>query len=207
VEVRSYRRVFDLERRVYRIDRLRLNPSGVPLRGIAYFGATACAALLIARLPVVGIAVRLLPWYLRDLLMPALAAALMGVIRVEGRTFHQAAFALIRFGLRGRGLIGGHRSPKRRRWYPNDVLVLPDGSDHRMRGLRYTGPGAVRVSVAHRRGGRALERGRRGWARPGPGAEVLLYGGGGGASRCQPEVISLGTGVELRVHGEPPHAA
>jgi hypothetical protein len=207
MEVRSYRRVFDLERRVYSIDRLRLNPSGVPLRGIAYFAATLCASLFAARLPVMGIAVRVLPWYLRDLLMPALAAALMGVIRVEGRTFHHAAFALIRFGLRSRGLIGGHRSPQRRRWYPTDVLVLPDGSDHRMRGLGYTGPGAVRVSVEHRRGGRALEQGQRGWVRPGPGAEVLLYGEATGASPRRPEVISLGAGVKLRVHGEPPRAA
>ena len=28
--------VFALERRIYRIDTLRLNPSGVPLRGIGY---------------------------------------------------------------------------------------------------------------------------------------------------------------------------
>ena len=34
IEVRSYRTVFDLERRLYRIDRLRLNPGGVPVRGI-----------------------------------------------------------------------------------------------------------------------------------------------------------------------------
>ena len=37
MEVRSYRRVFDLERRIYSIDRMRLNPSGVPLRGVVYF--------------------------------------------------------------------------------------------------------------------------------------------------------------------------
>jgi hypothetical protein len=39
-------------------------------------------------------------------------------------------------------------------------LVLPDGSDSRLRRLRYSGPGAVLVSVAHERkvtGGGALE--------------------------------------------------
>jgi hypothetical protein len=34
MDIRSYRAVFDLERRIYRIDRLRLNPSGVPVRGV-----------------------------------------------------------------------------------------------------------------------------------------------------------------------------
>ena len=37
MEIRSYRRVFDLERRIYRVDRLRLNPGGVPVRGVVYF--------------------------------------------------------------------------------------------------------------------------------------------------------------------------
>jgi hypothetical protein len=207
MEIRSYRRVFDLERRVYSIDRLRLNPSGVPLRGIAYFAATAMAVLIAARLPFAGLAVRVLPWYLRDLLLPAMAATLMGLIRVEGRTFHHAAFALVRFGLARRHLIGAFRPPSPRRWYPNDVLVLPDGSDDRMRALRYTGPGAVRVAVEHERAGRALERARRGWARPGPGAELSLKRRHSGASPRRPEVISLAPGVKLRVHGEPPRAA
>jgi hypothetical protein len=29
-------------------------------------------------------------------------------------------------------------------WRPEELLVLPDGSDARLRRLRYTGPGAVR---------------------------------------------------------------
>jgi hypothetical protein len=33
MEIRSFRRVFDLERRIYRVDRLRLNPGGIPVRG------------------------------------------------------------------------------------------------------------------------------------------------------------------------------
>ena len=43
MEIRSYRAVFDLERRIYRIDRLRLNPAGVPVRGIVYFLALLAA--------------------------------------------------------------------------------------------------------------------------------------------------------------------
>jgi hypothetical protein len=38
-----------------------------------------------------------------------------------------------------------------RRWRPEEIVLLPDGSDGRMRRLRYTGPGAVLVAVAHER--------------------------------------------------------
>ena len=41
IEIRSYRRVFDLERRIYSIDRVRLNPGGVPVRGVDVFPRTA----------------------------------------------------------------------------------------------------------------------------------------------------------------------
>jgi hypothetical protein len=37
------------------------------------------------------------------------------------------------------------------RWCPQEILMLPDGSDAHMRRLRYTGPGAVLVTVAHER--------------------------------------------------------
>ena len=56
MEIRSYRRVFDLERRIYRIDRMRLNPGGVPVRGIVYFLVLLCGALMAARLPLIGVA-------------------------------------------------------------------------------------------------------------------------------------------------------
>jgi len=46
LEVRSFRSVFALERRIYRIDTLRLNPSGIPLRGIGYAASLVAAALI-----------------------------------------------------------------------------------------------------------------------------------------------------------------
>ena len=49
IEIRSYRRVFDLERRVYSVDRLRLNPGGVPVRGIVYLLAILAVLFALAR--------------------------------------------------------------------------------------------------------------------------------------------------------------
>jgi hypothetical protein len=161
MEIRSYRAVFDLERRIYRVDRLRLNPGGVPVRGVVYCLAILACLALASTLPLLGAAVRALPWYARDLLLPAGLAALLTMIRVEGRPFHLAAAALLRHllgprllagsavplggGLGARGLLGG--TPPGRVWHPEELLMLPDGSDQRPRGLRYSGPGAVRVTA------------------------------------------------------------
>ena len=158
MEVRSYRRVFDLERRIYRVDRFRLNPGGIPVRGVVYLLAILAVALLATRLPLSGPVVSRIPWFLRYLALPGLTAALLTVVRIEGRPFHLAARALIRYrvggggpaGLRtGRGRLGLGRGG---RWAPPPILTLPDGSDASRR-LRYTGPGALLVTVAHERKG------------------------------------------------------
>ncbi|HWX45610.1 MAG TPA: hypothetical protein VNY52_09850 [Solirubrobacteraceae bacterium] len=147
MEIRSYRAVFDLERRIYRIDRLRLNPGGIPLRGVVYCLAILAALALAGALPLLGSAVRALPWYLRDLALPAGSAAVLTMIRVEGRPFHLAAAALLRHTLGPRHLAG-LRFARVRGWRPDDLLVLPDGSDPHLRRLRYIGPGAVRVTAS-----------------------------------------------------------
>ncbi len=166
IEIRSYRAVFDLERRIYRVDRLRLNPGGVPVRGVVYCLAILACLALAGTLPLLGTAVRALPWYVRDLLLPAGLAALLTMIRVEGRPFHLAAAALVRhlFGphqlaglLPAGGSLGvlpgqGGVPPGRlgaaagRVWRPGELLLLPDGSDTCPRRLRYSGPGAVRMT-------------------------------------------------------------
>ena len=159
-EIRSYRSVFDLERRIYRIDRLRLNPGGIPVRGVVYCLAILAALALAARLPLVGDAVRVLPWYARELVLPGASAGLLTLIRVEGRPFHLAAAALARYAVAPRHFSGMRPcAPPGRRWCLPELLVLPDGSDTRLRRLRYTGPGAVRRPASGKV--MVLERGAR----------------------------------------------
>jgi hypothetical protein len=161
MEIRSYRRVFDLERRIYRVDRLRLNPGGVPVRGVLYFVAILIVALVVGRLSFVGTLANAVPWYLRDLLLPGASAAVLSVIRIEGRPFHLAARALLRYQIGPRWLSGGCRcAAPGGDWHPEEILMLPDGSDSKVRRLRYTGPGAVLIAVEHeRRVGRVRGRG------------------------------------------------
>lgn len=158
MEIRSYRAVFDLERRIYRIDRLRLNPSGVPVRGIVYFLALLAAVVVCARVPPLRVLTGALPWYFLYVALPGASAALLTVIAIDGRPAHLAAQALLRHrissrqsvGLRARRAGWGAAEPGAR-WRPQEILMLPDGSDARLRRLRYTGPGAVLVTVAHER--------------------------------------------------------
>jgi hypothetical protein len=156
IEIRSYRNVFDLERRIYRVDRLRLNPGGVPVRGVVYFLVLLATVLIAGRVPVLALAAGALPWYVRDVALPGATAAVLTVIRVEGRPFHLAAHALLRYRSEprtGAGAPTWGSSPRSiapgGRWRMDEILMLPDGSDGRLRRLRYTGPGAVLVTVAH----------------------------------------------------------
>ncbi|HVR05029.1 MAG TPA: hypothetical protein VMS02_03235 [Solirubrobacteraceae bacterium] len=154
VEIRSFRNVFDLERRIYRIDRLRLNPTGVPVRGVLYFLCLLASALAASRAPLLAGPVGAVPWYLRDLGFPGGLAALLALISLEGRPFHLAALALLRYAAGPHELAG--LRPRRRGEHllaVGELIVLPDGSDGRPRRLRYTGPGAVRIR-AH---GRVVE--------------------------------------------------
>jgi hypothetical protein len=152
MEIRSYRRVFDLERRIYRIDQMRLNPSGIPVRGIAYALAAVALVLVCGRLPLLAPLSVQLPWFVRDLVLPLAAAGLFTVIRIDGRRFDQAAEALLRNGLgRRRGVSLRAATGSAGCWRPPALLVLADGSDCRLRRVRFDGPGAVRVVARHER--------------------------------------------------------
>jgi hypothetical protein len=203
MEIRSYRAVFDLERRIYRVDQLRLNPGGIPVRGVIYFLTILLAMLIAGGLPLVGAAIGTLPWYLRDLALPVASATVLSVIRIEGRPFHLAAYALLRYRVRSRRLAGARPCGGLGEcWRPEEILLLPDGSDGGMRRLRYTGPGAVLITTAHERVDRgAGRRGRLGWARS---LTVRELPGGGALSSGQVIALAAGTRLDVRAAEIPP---
>ena len=204
-EIRSYRRVFDLERRIYSVDRLRLNPGGVPVRGVVYLLAILAAAMLVGQLPMLGTIVQQAPWFLRDIALPVAVAAVLTAIRIEGRVFHLAARAVLRYWFGPRHLAGTRRCARvGERWSPEEIVILPDGSDARLRPVLYQGPGAVLVSVEHGRGGRATERGAIGKVRLGVGTALSLDQVADARSLEERQVISLARGARLRVRSSNP---
>jgi hypothetical protein len=189
--VRSFRSVFALERRIYRIDTLRLNPSGIPLRGVGYGAALVLAALVGGALPPTAWLDPVIPWYVRDLGVPLAGATLLGVLRVEGRPFHRAALALLRYTFQRRRLSALRPLPLgSARWQPPAVLWLPDGSDGRFRPLRYRGPGAVLVDHPHLRAEWSARR----------HADVTLHPLAG--VRGRPAVLELAAGAVLEVRAD-----
>jgi hypothetical protein len=199
--IRSYRTVFDLERRIYRVDRVRLNPAGVPLRGIVYFLAIVAVALIAVSVPLLGAVIRTLPWYMRDLGLPGVGAAVLSMIRLEGRPFHLAARSLLRYAAGPRHLAGACAcrasdcSRVGRRWYPPSIILLPDGSDARLRRMRYTGPGTVLVTAAHLRAEWRVGAVGRVVRRP----DMTLSGLAGRRAPARGQVIALRRGARLRV--------
>jgi hypothetical protein len=199
MEIRSYRRVFDLERRIYRVDRLRLNPGGIPVRGVVYLLVILSVRLVAGKLPLLASVVGLPPWYLCDLALPVASAAVLTMIRVEGRPFHLAAFALGRYRSGQRWFAGVRPCPAiGARWHPGEIVFLPDGSDGRMRRLRYTGPGAVLVGVQHERaegaGGRWLQN-----LSPGHRSALTMWEPSSGPAHESGQVIALASGARLWV--------
>lgn len=186
-EIRSYRTVFELERRIYRVDRLRLNPGGIPVRGLVYFLVLLTGGLVVAHLPVLGAVARALPWYVFDVALPAVSASLLTMVRIEGRPFHVAVQALLRHGCGPRQLVGWRACRAsdctaavagRSGWWPPDILFLPDGSDRVIRRLRYRGSGAVLVSVDHGLEAPDMVSWRGRLRRLVPGSQLRLHQGG-----------------------------
>ncbi len=188
IEIRSYRRVFDLERRIYRIEGLRLLPGGVPVRGVVYLLVALALAALAAHAPLVRILANAVPWYLTYVAIPLGVATVLGVVRIEGRPFHIAAPGLLGLCSAPAALRApGARSFARPRWHPEVVVFLPDGSDSQLRALLYRGPGVALVRVEHRR---AVLRGSRG---------LVLEAGRHAAPLARPALVSLAPGAQLRI--------
>src|SRR5688500_19245834 len=95
--IRSYRRVFEVDRRIYRVDRWALPvPGGVPLRAVGYFAATLLLVVVLGRLPGTRELIGFLSPPLRYVVLP-LAVAVLGILSApDGRSAHRFVSAWLR---------------------------------------------------------------------------------------------------------------
>ena len=166
--IRSYRRVFEVDRRIYRVDRWALPvPGGVPLRGMGYFAAAvgarrACSVAL----PGVGELVGALSPPLRYVVVPLAVAVLGTQAAPDGRTAHRFALDWLRLRLRARRRSAGRAVPlegERVPWH-GVLAVRWDGHAARLLRGRVRGPARVTFTVPVRlstRRGRLIARAGR----------------------------------------------
>jgi hypothetical protein len=143
--IRSFRVVFDLERRIHRIDRWRIpTPYGLPLRGVAYWALALLSVLSLGRLPLTAEVTAVLPPAIRFVIVPVAIAFMLTRLRVDGRPAHTALAGALRLLLSPPRLSAFRAAPQ-----PGttvrlaDVAVVPDDRSARYRSAVIEGPAAV----------------------------------------------------------------
>jgi hypothetical protein len=170
VAVRAYgRRVFRVERRLYRIERWRIPvPGGIPLRAAVYTVATLLVVLAAGRLPGLGALIGLAHPAYPYVLLPLAVGVLGSQVAPDGRATHRFARDWLALRLRARRRSAGRAVALEGEPLPaGGELMLR--ADHRTPELR---PGVVRgpATVAFREPV-ALSGGRRGRWRARPAGE------------------------------------
>jgi hypothetical protein len=162
--IRSYRRVFEVDRRIYRVDRWALPvPGGVPLRAVGYVVAALLAVIVAGSLPAVGELVVSVSAPLRFVVIPLAVAVLGTQAAPDGRVAHRFAWDWLRLRLRSRRRSSGRVVPLESEpiaWH-GELPVRWDGSSARLRRSRVMGPARITFSVPVRfsdRGGRLVAR-------------------------------------------------
>jgi hypothetical protein len=98
ITIRSFRLAFELERRIFKVDRWRLPFAyGVALRSVAYAAAALVAVVLLTRLPLAGTALAAVPAPLKFVIAPLGAGYVLTRVDVDGRNAHRAAAAWVRY--------------------------------------------------------------------------------------------------------------
>jgi conjugation transfer TcpE-like protein len=144
--VRSYRRVFRFDRRIYRIDRFAIPvPGGLPLVGLLWFLGALLGVLVASHLPAVGSLLTMLSPPLRYLVLPAALAVLATQLAPDGRSAPRFAQTWLRQQLRARRRSAGRRVPREseRALAPSALRVRPDQHGTDLRRARVRGPARV----------------------------------------------------------------
>src|SRR4051794_39361905 len=150
VIIRSYRRVFEVDRRIYRVDRWALPvPGGVPLRAVGYFAAAVLAGGVLGALPLTGGLVGGVSGPVRDVGLPLGVAGLGTQAAPDGRTAHRFALDWLRYRWRGHRRSAGRvvaleHEPVR---WDGELAVRWDADSAELHRGRVKGPARVTFNV------------------------------------------------------------
>src|SRR3954469_11728457 len=89
IPIRSFGVVFDLERRIHKIDRFRVPlPYGLPLRSLGYAIVALAIVLVASAVPLIGPPIAGIPAPLRLVGLPIVAAYALTGVQIDGRPPH-----------------------------------------------------------------------------------------------------------------------
>jgi hypothetical protein len=161
--VRSYRRVFRFDRRIYRVDRFAIPvPGGVPLVGLLWFLGALLSVLVGSHLPALGPLLSALSPPLRYLILPAAVAVLATQLAPDGRSAPRFAQTWLQQRVRPRRRSAGRGIPRERALRAPAIHARPDQHTPELRRARVRGPALVsfrdNVQVTWRRHRATLAR-------------------------------------------------
>jgi hypothetical protein len=140
--VRSYGLVFKIERKLFKIDRWRLPlPGGLELRAIVYGAAILFGTLIASRLPVIGLALGLLPGPLHWGLIPGGLTFILLKLQIEGRAPHRVLASMISWYFSKRLIVSCGTADRPVALAPiQTIWITPDWRSPRYRPARIHGP-------------------------------------------------------------------
>lgn len=149
ITIRSYRRIFHVDRRLYKIEDWTIPvPGGVPLLAVAYFAVTLLAVLIAGVIPGLGDLLGLLSPPLRYVVLPLAVAVLGTQVAPDGRKAHRFAVDWIALRLRRRRRSAGRPvglDDEPHAWEAT-LPVAPDAHSATLHRARVQGPALVRFS-------------------------------------------------------------
>src|SRR4051812_43443450 len=162
VIIRSYRRVFEVDRRIYRVDRWALPvPGGVPLRAVGYFAAALLAMIAAGALPGLGDVIASISAPIRFVVLPLAVAVLGSQAAPDGGAAHRFAWEWLRLRLRARRRCAGRAVPLEGEpvAWDGELALRWDGDGAQLRRGRVRGPARVTFNAPTKlsdRGGRLV---------------------------------------------------
>src|SRR5829696_8796444 len=151
--IRSYRRVFEVDRRIYRVDRWALPvPGGVPLRAVGYFAAALLAMIAAGALPGLSELAGALSAPIRFVVLPLAVAVLGSQAAPDGRAAHRFAcdWLCLRLRARRRSLGRVVSLEGEPITWDGELALRFDGDDARLHRGRVRGPARVTFNVPMR---------------------------------------------------------
>src|SRR3954454_590923 len=145
IPIRSFGVVFDIERRIHKIDRFRIPlPYGLPLRSLGYAVGAVVIVISAGRLPLLGAIVGALPAPLRLVRLPWAVAYALTSVRIDGRVAHVFGLSVLRYAVSPR-CVAGCAPVRRGAVCLGDATFAPDEHTALLRPGRVTGPARLHV--------------------------------------------------------------